>query len=200
MEESKYRVAGWLAVVQAILFPLGFLVGFAEAGLAAGLLDIKRPFVGPSDLIMLLFTSIAVYTLLMFRRLLHERYDYHDLDLLILISIWWAIVFQAVSIGVGVLAMFYWPADRIIIVVTYLVILTAAMVTIGIVDIMIGVKLLRVKETFSEFIRGLAYVTLAAGVLEVTVLLSPLSLLLVPVSAIMLALIFLRDKQELEFV
>lgn len=200
MEENKYRLAGWLAVVQAILFPVGIVAGIVEAVVAGRLFDVRRPFIGPSDLLMIVFTVIGVYTLLMFRRLLHERYDYHDLDLLIIISIWWIIVFQVLGIGINVLLMIFWPVNTIILALTFLVFFTAAMVTIGIVDIMIAVKLLKIKETFSEYIRAFAYVTMAAGICEVSVIFSPVSLILIPVSAGILALIFFRDRQEVEFV
>lgn len=200
MEENKYKLAGWLAVVQAVLFPVSIVIAVIEAVAAAELFGIRRPFVGPADLLMVLFTVIAIYTLLMFRRLLHERYQYHDLDLLILISIWWAIVFQVVGLGLGVLTTILWPVDKVLFAVIYLVFLTGAMVTIGIVDILIAVKLLKVKENFSEYIRGFAYVTVASGICEVTVLLSPFALVLIPVSAIVLALVFFRDQQEVEFV
>lgn len=200
MEENKYSLAGWLAIVQAILFPVGIVLGIIEAVAAAKLFDIKRPFIGPADLLMIVFTVIAVYTLLMFRKLLHERYNYHELDLLILISIWWAIVFQSIGLGLTAFTTFVWPVDKILFIVVYVVFMTGAMVSIGIVDILIAVKLLKDKESFSEYIRGFAYVTMAAGICEVTVLLSLLSIVLVPVSAIILALVFFRDKQEVEFV
>jgi len=200
MEKSNYSIAGWLAIVQAVLFPLTIILGIVEAGLAAGLLGLEKPFIGPSDMLMVIFTAIAIYTLLMFRKLLNERYDYHDLDLLIIISIWWAIIFQAVGLGLGVIAMLYWPVDKVIMVVVYLVFMTAAMVTIGIVDILIAVKLLKIKETFSEYVRVFAYITIIAGICEVSVIFSPLSLVLIPVTAVVLALIFFRDKHEVEFV
>lgn len=200
MEKSNYSIAGWLAIVQAVLFPLTIILGIVEAGLVAGLFGLKRPFIGPSDLLMVIFTAIAIYTFLMFRKLLNERYDYHDLDLLILISIWWAIIFQAVGLGLGVIAMLYWPVDKVIMVVVYLVFMTAAMVTIGIVDILIAVKLLKIKETFSEYVRVFAYITIIAGICEVSVIFTPLSLVLIPVTAVVLALIFFRDKHEVEFV
>jgi hypothetical protein len=200
MEENEYKLAGWLAVVQAILFPVGIVIGIIEAVAAAELFGIRRPFVGPADLLMIGFTAIAIYTLLMFRRLLHERYDYHDLDLLILLSIWWAIVFQVIGLGLGVIITFMWPVDKILFTVIYAVFFTGAMVSVGIVDILIAVKLLRDENDFGEYIRGFAYVTMAAGICEVTVLLSPLSTILIPVTAIILALIFFRDKREVEFV
>lgn len=200
MGPNKYAAAGWLAIVQAVLFPLSFVVGIVEAGIAKGIFDVNRPFFGPSDFLMIIFTIIAVYIFLMFKQLLNERYEYHDLDLLIYISIWWLIVFQAVGIGLGLLASAFWPVDKIVLVVVYMVFMTAAMVTIGIVDILIAVKLLRIKEQFSEYIRAFAYISMAAGILEVTILLSPLSLLLIPVTWVILALIFFRDQQEVQYV
>jgi len=200
MEENKYKLAGYLAIVQAVLFPVSVTIGIVEAVVAGGIFNIKKPFIGPSDLIMIVFTGIAVYTLLMFRRLLHERYNYHDLDILIMISIWWAIMFQAFGLGLNILVMIFWPVNTIIMAVVFLVFLTAAMVTVGIVDILIAVKLLRIKENFGEYIRAFAYITMAAGICEVTVLLFPLALVMVPISAIVLALIFFRDQQEVEFV
>ncbi|MEP0828894.1 MAG: hypothetical protein HRF51_10270 [bacterium] len=200
MEENKYKLAGYLAIVQAILFPVSVVLAILEMVAAKELFNIRRPFIGPTDLLMVTFTVIAVYTLLKFRQLLHERYQYHDLDLLIMISIWWAIMFQAIGLGLAILTSILWPVDKVLFVLVYLVFMTGAMVTIGIVDILIAVKLLRIKENFGEYIRAFAYITMAAGICEVTVLLSPMALVMVPVSAIVLALIFFRDQQEVEFV
>ncbi|HOZ07776.1 MAG TPA: hypothetical protein PKW75_05775, partial [candidate division Zixibacteria bacterium] len=141
-----------------------------------------------------------VYTLLKFRSLLHERYAYRDLDLLIIVSVWWTIAFQVCGLAFGILTSAFWPVDRVVLLVGFVAFFTGAMVSIGVVDILIAVKLLGAKERFGEYIRGFAYVTMAAGICEVTVLMSVLALLLVPVSAIVLALIFFRDQQEVEFV
>ena len=200
MEENKYATAGWLAIVQAVLFPMSFVISIVQTGIGARMFDMHGEFVGPAELIMVVFTAIGVYTMLMFRRLLNERYENHDLDLLIIISIWWAIVFQLVTLGLKTLAMIFAPVDPLLIGLTGLVVMTAAMVTIGIVDIMIAVRLLRVKEALSASIRALAYVTMAAGICEVTVLFMPLALLLIPVTCVIMAIIFLHDRQEVEFV
>jgi hypothetical protein len=74
------------------------------------------------------------------------------------------------------------------------------MIGVGVIDILIAVKLLRVKERFTELIRVYAYITMIAGILEVSVLLSPLALILVPVSSILVGMIFLRDQEGVEFV
>jgi hypothetical protein len=65
---------------------------------------------------------------------------------------------------------------------------------------MIATRLLKGTVAFSDSIRYLAYVTMAAGICEVTVLLAPFSLVLIPISAVILAMVFFRDRQEVEFV
>lgn len=200
MGTNKYAHAGWLAILQAVLFPLSFILGIIEQGVVSGLMDIDRPIFGPSDLIMLAFTVITVYVFLTFKKLLNEQYGYHDLDLLIYVSIVWVILFQVVGLGLGAYMMFAWPVDKVLMAIIYIAFMTAAMVSVGIVDILIAVKLLRVKESFGEYIRAYAYISMAAGILEVTVLLSPLALLLIPVTWIILALIFFKDQPQPEYV
>ena len=200
MTSAKYTFAGWLAIVQAVLLPLSFAVAIIEKGIAEGVFHFNRPFFGPSDVLILVFTIITVYTLWMFKKLLNEEYEYHDLDLLIFISIWWAVVFEVVGLGLGLLLILFWPVNTVVAAVVYLVFMTAAMVSIGIVDILIAVKLLKIKELFSEYIRAFAYITMVAGICEVTVLLTPISLLLAPVTWVILALIFFRGAQNVQYV
>jgi len=200
MEKKSYNLAGWLAIAQAILFPMAIGLGIVEAGISSRFLGYYKPAFGPSDFIMIGFTAIAVYTFLMFKRLLNERYDYHDLDILIYISVAWAVLFQIVGLALGFMVTALWPFNKEVIAIVYIVFMTGAMVTIGIVDVLIAVKLLKVKENFSEYIRIFAYISMIAGILEVTVLLSPISLLLIPVSCIILALIFFKDHYQVEFV
>jgi len=196
MHSNKYTIVGWLAVAQAILFPLSITLAIVEKGVATNLFDFHKPFFGPSDVLGLIFTAIAIYVLWMFKNLLNDHYEYHDLDLLILISIWWAALFQVVGLGLGFLTMIFWPVDEKVFALVYIVFFASSMICIGIVDILIAVKLLKVKEHFSEYIRAFAYITIVAGICEITVFLSPITLLMIPVTCIILALIFFKDKRE----
>lgn len=74
------------------------------------------------------------------------------------------------------------------------------MIFIGVVDIFIGARILKEKENFGQYIRIFAYVTLVAGILEVSIIGVPLSLLAVPATTLIMALIFFRDDKEVEFV
>ncbi|MBN2227118.1 MAG: hypothetical protein JW763_07105 [candidate division Zixibacteria bacterium] len=200
MEQNKYAIAGWMAIVQAVLFPLSFIANIVEEGIAKGVFDIHRPIVGPADLLSLIFMGISIYTLLRFRALLNERYQNHDLDLLIMFAVWWVVIFHLAGMGLGILAMIFWPIDEVIFLIAYIGFMATAMVTCGIIDILIAVKLMKIKESVGEYIRVFGYITLVAGICEITVFLAPLALILVPVTAIVLALIFFRDKYEVEFV
>ena len=200
MESNKYALAGWLAITQAILFPLIFILGIFEERVTEGLFVIEKQFIGPSDLLMVLFTVIVIYTLLKLKRFLNEQYECRELDQLIIVAIWWFIVFQAVSFALMIIALAKWPIDDVMFVIVYFIFLASAMVTIGIVNILIAVKLLKLKEHLGDYFRGFAYITMAAGICEVSVLFSPLSILLVPITGVVMALIFFKDKHEVEYV
>ena len=200
MNENRYTLSGWLAIGAAVLFPLVFAMGIIQAIIAIRSFNYSGPMLGPSDFIMVLVTAMGVYVLLKLRQLLNERYDFHDIDILILVSIWWSIMFQAISISMKIVFIVIWPVSELVLVVLNITVLGAAMVTIGIVDIMIAMRLLRAKETLNDLLKAFAYVTLAAGVFEVSIIMSPLSLLLVPVSCVILGMIFLKEKEEVEFV
>ncbi len=73
------------------------------------------------------------------------------------------------------------------------------MIAAGIIDILIAVKLLQIRQSVNELVRAFTYVTLASGLAEVSVVLSPIALFLVPVSCVILGLIFFK-KEEVEFV
>ncbi len=200
MESNNYSLAGWLSVAQVVLLPLSFIVSFVEEGIAWNLFNTDRPFIGPSDFIMLLFSIIWIYILNKLKQLLNDHYQCHDLDLLIWISIWWMVIFQVFIFGLGILLMILWPVNEFTFGLIFLIFFGGAIVTIGLVDIFIAIKLLKIKERLSEYLKVFAFLSLAAGFCEVTILLSPLAVLLVPVISIVLALIFFKDRPVVEYV
>jgi hypothetical protein len=116
------------------------------------------------------------------------------------LSIWWIVAFQIIGIVLSVFYIVAQPIPDIVSAIVFGVYISVSMVTIGIIDILIGIRLLRDKEQFSELLRAFAYVSLVAGILEVSILLSLLAVLLVPVSLVIMGLIFLRDKQDVQYV
>lgn len=196
---NRYLLAGWMSIIAAVLFPLQFIVGIVQGIIGARAFHIKGPIVGPADFLGLISTALAVYVIIMFRQLLHERFRYHGVDLLITISIWWLIGFQVLGLMLKTMLLLT-NLPELMQIVMMLGLFSVAMVTVGIVDIMIAVRLLKLREQMSDLLAAYVYLTLAAGILEVTILLSPLALILVPITSIILGVVFLREKEEAEFV
>jgi hypothetical protein len=84
--------------------------------------------------------------------------------------------------------------------IVFLLFMSSSMLIGGIVDIIIGVKLLRAKDRLSDLLKVFACITLASGFFQATIILTPLSMILLPVWCITLAMIFLKSKEEVQFV
>ncbi len=200
MDENRYRLGGWLSIVAALLFPAIFVTGIVQAIIAERALGYSGPQLGPADGLSIFFTAIGVYVLIVFRRFLHERYDYHGIDLLITLSIVWSILMQVIGLGLDGLMLLSWPVNQTAYLVISIVFMSIFMLSIGVIDILTGVRLMQSRTEFSELLRVFAVLNIVAGVLEVSVILSPLALLIVPVNFVILGLILIREKSEAEFV
>lgn len=199
MDENRYSLAGWLAITQAILFPVAFVISIAQGVFGLAAFGYRGPTFGPSDLLFIIFTGISVYTLTMFRRLLNERYNYHGVDTLILLAICWGIVFQISSLALRIWVVAIWPVSQTTLNIVFLTFFAVSMIAAGIIDILIAVKLLQIRQSVNELVRAFTYITLASGLAEVSVVLAPIALFLVPVWCVILGLIFFK-KEEVEFV
>ena len=200
LDDNRFTLPGWVAVAQAILFPVAFAIGIIERIVGKAAFDYEGPVLGPSEFLWIAFSIMGVYTLSMFRRLLKQRYSFLAIDTLLVLNIWWIIVFQVISLVLTLGFFLGRPVPEIVTAIVFGSFAVISMVSVGILDILIGIRLLRDKDQFSEMIRAFAYVSLVAGILEVSVFLSPLALFLVPVSLVILALIFLRDRKDVQFV
>jgi len=200
MSENRYALAGWLSIVGAALFVASFVVGIVQAVIAGKAFGYHGPVVGPADFLSVLFTCFAIYALVMFRRMLHERYDFHGIDTLISLAIAWSILFQAGALALGLFMIVLGIGEELIGIVLLVGFMSVAMISVGIIDILMSVKLLQAKAGFNDLIKVFAYVGIASGVLEVSVLLSPFALLLVPASFVILGMILIKSDQTADFV
>ena len=198
MNRNRFSLAGWVAIASAIILPLGFFMAIAQGLIGVAVFGYHGPSFGPGDLLFMLFTVMWAYTLWMFRVYLNERYDYHGLDFLIVAAICVTVLLQIVSLGLQGIAFGLAPIAGNIFIVFYLMFAAFAMFTAGILDILIAVKLLQMRKGDNDLLKAFAYITMAVGVLEVTVILSPLAFVLVPVYCVILGMIFLWKQEEVQ--
>lgn len=199
-EGNSYSLAGWIAITQAIIFPVSFAVGFVEQIIGERAFGYHGPVLGLSDLLGVAFTGMAVYTISKLRHLFRECHNFTAIDTLLLASIWWAIAFQAGGLLLTVAHIAFGPVPELLSGIILGSFIAVSMIAIGVIDIIIGIRLLREKDRFSTLIKAFAYVSLVGGIAEVSVLFIPLALILVPASCLIMGLIFLRDNHDVEFV
>ncbi|MBU0985037.1 MAG: hypothetical protein KKA42_14280 [candidate division Zixibacteria bacterium] len=200
MIESPYRTAGWIAIVQAILFPISMVVGIVQGIAARAMLGRGGVMVGPADLGMLIFTLLSVYVLWTFRRLLNERYACHDLDTLLTVCIVWNVVTQLLTLAGGTIFMLSGRVPQPLMLMWAMGIFALFMISGGVINILVAVQLFRLKDQLNETIHVYGWICMIAGVCQLTLILSPVAAILMPVACVVMALIFFREKDELEFV
>jgi hypothetical protein len=181
MEGKKYQIAGWLAISQAVILPLAYILKSLQIYLGISPFGFDGPKFGPGDL--------------------YERYNIHSLDILIIVAILLSILSLIFSIFVQSIHLVLYDITERFFRTIYLTYTAILILAAGVVQILISVKLLMAKKSLNDLFNAFAYVTLATGILEVSVVLSPLAVLVVlPVWCVMLGMIFLREKEEAQFV
>ncbi len=182
---TLYAIAGWLAIAQAVLvLPQIVLSVLVE------LLSRSYP-IAKIFLMMMKITGLAVgiYVTFMFKQLLNQQYNFHKTDILIFIQIGGSIIFFFLGL-IGLVPSF----ETAIAIVTVVL-----MVPFSVIQILFAVYLLKLEDDLFGLKKPYAYTMLGAGICGVTVILMPFSLLAGLVSLVMLGMIFLRAKEEVEF-
>lgn len=201
MKESKYIKAGWIAIVSAVIFPFIFILGFAESIVKFKVFNFGGPHLGPSDAVGVLHAVMCIFVFIMLRRFLNERLEFHGIDTLITISIWWLISFQFLGIVLKGILLLLWPVPEAIYAISFGSLLVVLLIFIGVVDILIGVQLIRIKGSLSGLLLAYTYITLIGGICEVSLIFAGFALLLLPVANVILGVLFIKEKEQVvEFV
>ena len=196
MESKPYALAGWLCIAQAVLFPAGLILSGIQGVVGAAAFEYRGPIFGPADLLFLMFTAFSVYTLWKFRHLLNERFNFHGADIIIPIVIAWGIVFQIATVVMRLTVPFVPGEGNLQTAFVALGVMALLSVIAGVIDILLAVSLIKSKDSLSGRIATFAYITIAAGIMELTVILVPVvGLALMPASYIVLALVFFDDRE-----
>ncbi len=190
MKSRSYFLAGWLAILLAvILFPTvagGVLIDlFVSESVLGKMLNIVLSF---------LTGGLGVYLLWMFKKLLNSRFEFFEADRVLVILIWFHIFFLYIG-----LSDFVVISNHVLRIIS---IIFGAMVFIafGILNILLGVKILKSKDDLFGLQKPYAYLQITAGVLLLSVLLSPIGLLAATAAYIVQGILFLRAAEDLQFV
>jgi hypothetical protein len=205
MNEQRYRTAAVLVLVKMglVLLMFLFMIFMASAKLWG---------IGPvlfRGFVLVLAGGLEAYVLLTLRRLLWDRYDFHQLDVVIPILAGATVVLEILNQLTEVAQVLSPGQEGKIIAARILFVV----VPWGIIIIVFAAGLLRLPFAEKSLLRPYAYVNLAAGIIlvaTIVALVTPLLglflfpfLLLTEVgSGVLLALTFLRSREteQVEFV
>jgi hypothetical protein len=200
MENNKFVTAGWVSIAAAGIFPLAIVfMGLESEAFLRDLME--HPLgLGPSDFLFLLFAALSVYALWSFKGLMFERYSFREIGTIIWISIFWHLIYYG---GSFLIELFLWVtrlSDDSGAVLMLTGLWVSGIVVFGIIDIIIGIIILRQAKRFHTSVKVFAWLTLILGFFEATLVLAVLALLLVPATFVALAFVFLSRPDTVEYV
>jgi hypothetical protein len=187
VKSDHYTLAGWLAIVSAVLF-------VSEVALAVFLKFLGLElFITPVHVANLF---IGIYLLLKFRSLLNHQFGFYAADILITIMIVVNIVFfiigmvefSASTLGLELEAQQTLPLITMVLFVPF-----------SLLTILFGAVLLKMKDDLFGLLKPYAFTTIGSGVCGATIILAPLGLLAAVIALVIMGMIFLRARREAEF-
>jgi hypothetical protein len=174
---TKLKAAGWLAMTSAVLaipwLILTYLLAEKE-GVAPKAVEAAMLVVG---------TALTVYLLVALQRLLHEKYGFHQADLPIRLLI----KANVVSAAVSLLGLAFTQLESALGVFGIIMV-----VVVGILQIVFGIRLLRLPDTLRGLHRPFCYLNVVTGVCLVAFVLIPLGMVTGAVADVMLGTIFFQ--------
>ncbi|MBN2091825.1 hypothetical protein JW964_19575 [candidate division KSB1 bacterium] len=190
MESRQYACAGWLSIANAVLLipTIGFAIFFDYIARSFPMVNLFQ------ILLSILFCVLGVYILLLFRKLLNERYQFYQADNMILTLIWINIIFT-----VSGFFKYLFPGVANAKLITDILGI-ALFYLMGIINIIFGIRILKLKDNLFGLRNPFAYTTIGSGVGIVSLVLMPFGLLAAVAAYIIQGIIFLRAAEEAEFV
>ena len=147
--------------------------------------------------------TCSIYILLQLKRLLVERYHFHNMNNLINSMIIIQIYVPVVIFFTRMCLISDHNSDTIWIWVAYGILFIPAILSFGIISIILGKRLLEAKVRMSDLYRIYAILSIIEGACFCVIILAPVSVLPRLLSAVVLGLIFLKESEtepEVEFV
>ncbi|NIM00204.1 MAG: hypothetical protein GTN89_04790 [Acidobacteria bacterium] len=196
-DPKQYEIVGWMSITAAILlFPSIVLGMVLEVSRKPGVVVFLLPYV------LLFGTSmgLSLYVLYRFKRLLNDRYQFHDVDNIVTAILILGGVMGVVGIGIKIAGTFLKinvddPIKLLPMALMAVGILGLIGLPLAILSIIFAVRLLRLKDSLFGLLKPYAYLTIVASALFATFLLAFLGFFLDAACSVLLGLIFLRSAR-----
>ena len=189
MTNKVYLLPGIAALVVAVLHPI-YWISIVSFTASSGVL---RTDLGLLDGLYVVLATLTIFVYYSLRKILNEHCEYHGVDTLITIIVYLSAALFVLFFVVGI---FFSHTSQLPMSIAF----PTMLVIVGAMDLMLGIQLLRDSDHLPGLVKAFAVVILINGICSLSLIFSGLSLVLFPVAALILALMFLRKPEVLEFV
>lgn len=174
---ARFRIAGCLAMLNAFLTIPWVILTYLLSAREGLFFKIAELFMQTAS------TLIFIYTSLTLLRMLNQRYAFHDIDRFI----GWMIKANVVLAAVGIVGIAS-PAVASSAGTLALILI----VPLGVIQLMLGLRLLRLSDEPKSLFRAYGYLNLVTGFCLATIIMIPVGIFSGAVADIMLGTIFLQ--------
>ena len=201
MTNNRFLFPAIAAMVLALLFPIYWYTQFGNmtSGGEALIRDLSG--LNPSDLVFLLIGILNVYIYLSLKKFLNERHEFNAADIPLVLLIVTVSIFVFGSLLLDSFMYFFgtrlnFPSHEGL-VDGNIAALIISTIVFGGLNIALGFILF---TRFLGTLKAFAVVLMIEGFFEVTVIFSVISIVIFPLTLIILAILFLREPEVLEVV
>lgn len=175
MAKKYYSLAGWISITKAALeLPMAFLIVFSAFYEGVGSEVIP-------NLLSIISTGLMAYMYLSFKELLNNRFKFYEVNTFIDLMIVGNIILVLIS-------MFSSYLGSIIAVIAF--------VPLGIIQAILFIKLLGLKDDLYGLLKPLAYSSIATGILIASILLMPVAYIPSIIAEVILGMIFFKATKD----
>jgi len=189
MNNNDYLLPGIAAIAVAVLHPIYWI---SEVGFTASTGAIRTE-LSLLDGLYVVLAGLTVFIYYSLREILNDHCEYHGVDTLISIIM---VSSAALFVTLLVVSLFFSNTSELPMTVAF----TSTLLIFGATDLLLGIQLLRDSDHLPGLVKALAVVILLGGICNLSIIFSGLGLVLFPVAALILALLFLRKPEAVEFV
>lgn len=192
---NDFALAGYMAIAAAVLILPSLVLSIATEVVKNRAPELILPLLVPYFVITICYTIAAIYVIIQFRTLLNKRHGFHAIDGLV----------TAIVVGVVMMTLYAMPMkffgltgalDEGPLVFLAMVPVAVIGITLGILGIVLGARLLKLPADNTSYYRVYAWLSIVAGACFVTFFLSPLGGLIDAAANIVLAMLFFKPDAE----
>lgn len=201
MTNKEYMWPGIAAIALAILFPLywSHAITFGDFSLPAAVSG--ELVLSTADWLFLIVGVLIVYVYFALKRVLNDHQNYQGIDILILMAIAvTSLYYGGLLLLDAISALNLGESTKNMLLSTTYIFVGIGNFLFGLLDILIGIVLLKDSSQLPSLVKAFAIAMLINGLAAITFIFSILVIAVYPIALVILAIYFLKKPEMIEVV